>query len=334
MNLDVLIPSLLFPAPMQKLLPPPNILALEQMLARADHRVDPASEDVPWLCERWGIEAPCPVAALLAEHDGIDVSHHAWLFAEPFHHSPEQQWQKLSPARLLELTSIETSDIIAALNANFADRGLMFFAPTLARWYVRCEPGEIPVTTSIAKASFGSPLDYQPKSTGSLNWRAIQNEAQMLIFAHPVNAAREMAGKPLISGVWFWGGGVRSSNITPSYDRVVADAPLAIQLAKNAGIDVQPLTWPSVQSANGNVLAVIDDCEHLARDFHMDQMKAELERLDREWFQPIAEALRAGNIERLTLYATTAESTHTFHLKRRDLRLRFWRANKSLASYA
>ena len=333
MNLDVLIPSLLLPAPMHKLGPPPNLPALERLLARADRRVEATQAGSSWLCERWGLTPPYPLAAMLAEFDGLDALRKAWMFAEPFHHSPEQKWQKLSPARLLELTTSESAEIIAALNTNFSDRGLMFFAPTPARWYVRCEPGEIPVTMSIAKASFGSPLDFQPKSTGSLNWRAIQNEAQMLIFAHPVNAAREIAGKPLISGVWFWGGGVRPALNKPSYDRVVTDAPLAAQLAKNSGIDVRPLTWSSVQSADGNVLAVIDACENLARDVDFLKWKPALERLDRDWFQPISDALRAGRIERLSLYAQIAECTHVFSLSRRDLSMRFWRTNKPLASY-
>ena len=334
MNLDVLIPSLLLPAPMHKLVPPPNLPALERLLARADRRVEATQAGSSWLCERWGLTPPYPLAAMLAEFDGLDALRNAWMFAEPFHHSPEQKWQKLSPARLLELTTSESAEIIAALNTNFSDRGLMFFAPTPARWYVQCEPGEIPVTTPITQASFGSPLEYQPKSMGALNWRAIQNEAQMLIFAHPVNAAREAAGKVLISGVWFWGGGVPPANITTSYERVVADTPLARQLAKNSAIDVQPLTWPSVQSAKGNVLAVIDDCEGLARDFDFLKLKPELERLDREWFQPISDALRDGRIERLTLYAPIAERTHVFRLSRRDFSLRFWRSNKPLASYA
>ena len=334
MNLDVLIPSLLLPAPMHKLLPPPNIPALEQLLARADRRINATKAGASWLCDCWGIAAPYPIAPLLAEHDGIDVSNHAWLFAEPFHHSPQQQWRKLSPARFLELSSDESAELIAALNANFADRRLTFFAPTPARWYVRCDPMEIPATTPIDLAGIGSPLDYQPQSSGALNWRSIQNEAQMLLFAHPVNAAREATGRPLISGVWFWGGGTRPVIAKPAYQRVAASSPLAIQLARRAGIKVQPMTWDSVRSASGTVLAVADSCDALARDDDWLKWAQELERLDREWFLPLLDALGAGIVASLTIHAPLADAIQTFHLTRRQHSFRFWRASKSLSTYA
>ena len=334
MNLDVLIPSLLLPAPMHKMLPPPQVPALERLLARADRQVAVVPPGVSWLCERWGMDSPYPIAPLLAEYDGIDTSTHAWMFAEPFHHAPEQKWQKLSPAHLLELTVAESADLITTLNAHFADRALTFSSPTASRWYVCCNPAEVPQTTPLNQALFGSPLDYQPTSLGSINWRAIQNEAQMLLYSHPVNAERETSGKPLVSGVWFWGGGAMPTFKKPAYDRVIANTPLATQLARNSGIDVYPLTWNSVPSTKGSALVVLDSCADFARDHDLLKWAQELERLDREWFLPISTALGNGSIERLTIHSPLADWTQTFQLTRRNYRFRFWRASKPLGSYA
>ena len=278
--------------------------------------------------------APYSISPMLAEYDGIDTSNDAWMFAEPFHHAPEQKWQKLSPARLLELNARESAELIAALNAHFADRALTFSAPTPARWYVRCNPAEVPQTTPLDQARLGSPLDYQPKSPGSINWRAIQNEAQMLLFSHPVNAARETTGKPLVSGVWFWGGGVQPKLTKPAYDRVIASSSLAVQLAKNSALNVYPLVWDSLPSTAGNALVVIDSCADFVRDFDLMKWGHELERLDREWFLPISKALVNGTIQRLTIHAPLAEWTQTFQLTRRNYRFRFWRATKPLSSHA
>ncbi|MBL0123469.1 MAG: hypothetical protein IPP88_12295 [Betaproteobacteria bacterium] len=236
MNLDVLIPSLFLPAQIHTQFPPPAVPALERLLARADRQVEGATGASSWLFQRWGVGAPYAIAPLLAEHDGLDASNDGWMFAEPVHLIADRHRLKMFPAGFLEVSAAETAELISTLNVHFADRGLEFHAPVPAslprRWYVRCPPSEIPATTSPEAARSGSLADFQPTSTGTLNWRSLQNEAQMLFFGHPVNEAREEAGKPTISGVWFWGGGARPTIRKPSFESVVANSALAMALAK------------------------------------------------------------------------------------------------------
>jgi len=338
MNLDVLIPSLLLPAQIHTLFPPLTVPALERLLSRADSRAEGAHVASTWLCERWGIGAPFPIAPLLAEYDGLDASREGWMFAEPVHLIPDRNRLKLFPAGFLEISAAETVELVTALNAHFADRHLEFFAPAPTaqppRWYVRCPSAEIPATTSPAAARSGSLADFQPQSTGALNWRALQNEAQMLFFGHPVNEAREAQGKPVVSGVWFWGGGALPDVQVPAYDHVAASGALAAALAKKSAIELRPPAWPSIQSARGNVLAVIDSCAELAGNADFSAWGAEVERLDREWFLPISNALAKGAIERLSLHVPDLAGTRTFHITRRGQMLRFWRAAKPLSRYA
>ncbi len=338
MNLDVLIPSLLLPSPMQKLLSPPVAPALEKLLARADRRVEVTPAGSMWLSERWGLNEPYPIAPLLADFDGLEPSSDGWMFAEPVKLELEGNLLKLFPARFLELTTAETGALVSALNVHFGDQHLQFFAPTTAastqRWYVRCPPTEIPNTTSSNDARFGPLIDFQPRSTGTIDWRSLQNESQMLFFSHPVNAAREAAGKPPISGVWFWGGGCLPKLNKPMYDRVVASSPLAMQLATTSGIELRPLSWDSIQSAQGNVLAVIDSCAELAGDFDLPGWGREIERLECDWFLPMALALKKGVIERLNLYVPATGHMQYFHITRRNQFRRFWRSAKPLSSYA
>jgi hypothetical protein len=167
-----------------------------------------------------------------------------------------------------------------------------------------------------------------------MNWRSLQNEAQMLFFSHPVNEAREATGKPMISGVWFWGGGVLPELRNPSFDRVVTKSPLATALAKKSGIEVLAPSWNSIQSAQGKVLAVIESCGEFAGNADFPAWGHELERLDREWFMPLLQALGKGLIQRVSFHVPGAESNRSFHLTRRNHLLRFWRTAKPLASYA
>lgn len=184
MNLDVLIPSLFLPAQIHTQFPPPAVPALERLLARADRQVEGATGASSWLFQRWGVGAPYGIAPLLAEHDGLDASNDGWMFAEPVHLIADRHRLKMFPAGFLEVSAAETAELISTLNVHFADRGLEFHAPVPAslprRWYVRCPPSEIPATTSPEAARSGSLADFQPTSTGTLNWRSLQNEAQML----------------------------------------------------------------------------------------------------------------------------------------------------------
>ena len=334
MNLDVFIPSLLLPVPIHKLVVPPVIPSLERLLARADRRFEVTPTGSSWLCERWGVTAPYPIAPLLADYDGLATSDDGWMFAEPVQLIPDRDLLKLVPGRLLGLTRDETAEFISELNGHFADRHLRFFAPTPDRWYVRCVPEEIPDTTPPNGTRFGSLADFQPQSVGNMDWRSLQNETQMLFFGHRVNEAREATGKPTVSGVWFWGGGVVPRLKKQTYDRVIASSALASQLAKKTRIDLQPLAWDSIQSAQGKVLVVIESCADFVRDGDLPAWGRELERLDQVWFLPMSQALGKGTIQRLRLYLPGDDYVQSFRITRHNQLLRLWRAAKPLASYA
>ncbi|MEP7156848.1 MAG: hypothetical protein ABI905_13805 [Betaproteobacteria bacterium] len=336
MNLDVLIPSLLLPAHLQSLIQPPVVPALERLLARADRRAGVALDAATWLGERWGVSVPYPIAALVAAHDGLQTGEGGWMFAEPVHMAADRDAVKLFPGRL-ELTGQESQEMITSLNAHFSTDGLEFFSPVPGRWYVRCDRDEIPATVSPEVARLAPLSENQPKSHGKLNWRALQNEAQMLLFSHPVNAAREAAGKNTVNGVWFWGGGVApqiARTVPTGYDLVLTDTPLASQLAVASGIPLLPALFASLKSAKGNVLVVLDRCEQAMGERDLDEWSRELGELDRQWFQPIAAALATGTISRLNIHTPGAAKPMSFHLTRTQQWLKFWRSTPSLGSYA
>lgn len=336
MNLEVLIPSLLLPAPLHKLISPPKAPALERLLARANRQYETAPSADAWLCARWGMKAPYPIAPLFAKQDGLDLANEGWMFAEPVHLVADRDRVKLYPARLLELKIDESAALIDKLNAHFADRGLRFYAPTADRWYVCCAPAEIPITTPANAVQTGSLADFQPESQGLLNWRSLQNEAQMLLFDHPVNTARDASGKPVVSGVWFWGGGELPALTKPAYDRVAADPGLAAALAEQSGVDSLslPLSWPALQSLRGTVLVVMDTCAAAAADGDLPAWESEVARLDREWFQPIAQGISQGPIRELVIHVPDGARTSSFRLTRRNHLLTFWRSTKPLSTYA
>ena len=174
----------------------------------------------------------------------------------------------------------------------------------------------------------------QPASAGKVKWRAVQNESQMLLFNHPVNDARQQSGKPVISGVWFWGGGTLAEANKPKYGFVAADAALPRALARQSVIKTAALDWANIVNAQGDVLAVVTSPADALDTVDLERWAIELAKLDRDFFAPVSAALASGQISSLNIYVPNDERTTVYHLRPHDLRFRFWRATKSLINHA
>ena len=334
MNLEVHIPYLLLPAPFSKMIANPQAPALEKLLARADRKLVNLADGYSSLAERWGMKPPYPAAAIFAQWDGFATGDSAWMFAEPVNLAPEQDWLKLAPARLLDVTADESAQLVGALNQHFSADGVHFSNREPGRWYVQCARKEIPDTTAVDAARLDPLIESQPVSKGAINWRALQNEAQMLFHVHPVNQSREAAGKPMINGIWFWGGGIAPVLTKPDIDFLFADTPPVLQLAKQTGIKTFPLDSSALKGLQGHALVVIDELSNLARDFDLLGWVGAVERLNQYWFAPISKLLSQGTIARLSIHATSSGQEQIFTLTRQQLLLRFWRSNRHLSSYA
>lgn len=323
MNLEVHIPHLIVPKPFSGLISTPHVPHLEKLLARADRTVIERPEGFEAVSEQWGLKPPYAMAPVAAQQDGLPAHEQAWLFAEPVNLSLQRDWLKLAPARMLDITANEAVTLIEALNHHFREDGLTFFSGTADRWYVQCDPSEIPTTTPTERTKFDpASKNCQPQSHGNIQWHAIQNEAQMLLHSHAVNAAREAAGKPVINGVWFWGGGTLPMLAKPPFDAVIANNPLVHHFAKQTDIGALPFALESLQQLLGNGLLVIEDAATM------------IEELDRTWFQTIAQFLRAGTISRLHIVTSSAGVEQQFALSPRNFFWRRWRQTKPLSSYA
>ena len=79
-------------------------------------------------------------------------------------------------------------------------------------WHVTCDK-EVNVLTERPDWLIGEPL--RPNLPRGKDARLVErwmNELQMLLFSHPVNAAREERGLPPINVVWLWGFGAGTNN--------------------------------------------------------------------------------------------------------------------------
>lgn len=140
-----------------------------------------------------------------------------WLCVDPvqlrFHH----EQIVLADASTLALTTDEAELFIAGLNRDFADLGV-FDAPSADRWYLKLSPAllnlaparfaDVPPLSAVAGRRLHGDAVHLQSSLSQAKVRHWQNEIQMWLHAHPVNAQRRAQGLAEVNGVWLWGGGV------------------------------------------------------------------------------------------------------------------------------
>ena len=303
MKFDVFLPSLLVSPDWFADSAPPCLPALETLLAHG--RAQIVDEWPMPLLTAFGFNDA--IAAISAHGDSIETDAAGWMFAEPAHFQADRDTVNLFPASHLDISADEAAVLINALNTNFADRGLAFSCGESGRWYVRCDPQELPQTTSIRAAQRGAVFEKLPLSTGKLSWKAIQNEAQMLFHSHAVNEQREAAGKLPINGLWFWGEGVLPNMPVggkSSIGAVFGDTALSNGLAKLCNARFTPLGNWNISNFPPPADRIVLVPEALA-NFHergdINGWQNAALKLDTQIFSPLLASLRTGEIDEVSL---------------------------------
>jgi hypothetical protein len=213
-----------------------------------------------------------------------------------------------------DLSAPETAALTQALNKFFAPDGLRFVASEGSRWYVECVAPQRIATTPLWRAIGGSMLVQLPTGADAPAWRARLNEVQMLLHAHPVNAAREENGRPRVASLWWWGGGPWPAIGPATVDAVVGGPRWVVAACAAGRIDFQPRRSGAasiLQTGLGRTLLILDD------DWEQSAMTPEpIVRWDREWFGALRAALDAGRLEQATLLFPWGEGALRVELAR------------------
>lgn len=332
-DLEVLVPGLLGPVPLDAVPSNPaqslQTTVLDRLLSRGRLLAGGEADLERSLLMRFGAEASAPYVLAV---DAPDWDRQGfWWHADPVHLRADRDRLRLFDAPFLAITQDEADALVAAFNAHFAEDGLVLWAPTPSRWYLRTEQPPQLETTALRQAVGQAINGLLPTGPDARRWAGLMNEAQMLFFQSPVNQARERAGRPVISGVWPWGGGDWRA-LSPPADSLVlmADLPLARGLAEAAGIHCHPLERPSVERLAPTVkILMIDEAPEAAlRQQDLSAWWSAIECLDQR-LQPWLQQLRAGRLASIHLNACDARA---WRVQRRDLK-RFWRRIRPLRDW-
>ncbi|WP_242107625.1 phosphoglycerate mutase [Luteimonas aquatica] len=262
-------------------------------------------------------EGQWPIAALSRQADAGDAEGAAWLRADPVWLRPDINGVRLmAHGEALQATQADCEALLPALKPVFGDAGFALDAPLPARWYLRLpREARIPAFADPAEALGDDLFEHMDAGAEARRWRALENEAQIVLHNHPWNAQRAARGLPPINALWFWGGGtLPAAGVrmpSPHAGMFSDDATAQALAAGTSQVAALPARYPG---GEGDLL------------FDLTQTR-DLAWVEHEWLQPALAALRRGAIGRLEL---DDEAGRVLRLDRWH-RLRFWRGPSSRA---
>ena len=283
------------------------------------------------LCELFDIpfQGEAPIAPISAAFDGLAAG--CWLRADPVNLNLQRDQLLLAG---VQVGSEEAAALCASLNAHFAGQGMEFFAPHPQRWYVRLDALPLMRTTPLSQVIGGDVRGVLPRGADAPSWHQLLNEIQMLLYAHPLNEAREARGESIINSVWFWGGGEAVVSLHENFQGVSSDDVLVEMFAKAAGVPFSP--WPKqwrAEDCNGQQLLVWTGLRSALQRGDLAAWRTALQDFESGYAQPLWQALRSGEIAQLQLDVLGGDSIRRVRLTRGDT-WAFWRRARRLAEYS
>lgn len=335
-RLTFLVPALFWPDPAEdRPYAGLELPALHRLLGRAaiERLADPSVED--WLAQRFGLapDRDIPAAALSLLAHRRHPADRQWMRADPVHLQPQGTELFLVRGADLGISADEAAALTASLGELAREDGLVLEALTPAAWLVGADALPRLRTTPLSAAHGRSIDPLLPTGDDARRWMRLLSEMQMLLHAHPVNSARETAGRPTINSVWLWGTGALPDAIARPFDAVVGGDTVTRGLALQSGARILSAQgFAEVAAVDGeSVLVDYRAAEDAAARGDGTAWRAALQALDHRWLGPALEAVSAGRLARIAIAGLGGRVGIEARLARGALR-RFWRRPRTLAA--
>ena len=298
--------------------------ALQRLLGQGARLERPAALSemlaVPWRGSTEGL------ARLLARQAGLPAEQGDWLLADPVHLRVDRDRALLADIGVMSLSQAEADELAATLNRHFAEDGWRIHPLEPGRWLLQLEAAAAASFTPLPDAVGEDVNAHLPRGERGLDWSRLLNEAQMLLYTHPLNDAREARGELSVNSLWLWGGGAEPGWRAPA-EQVFADEDWLGLIAAEAGAPCLPAPYDFAgfidQAGGRDSLLLLDALQAAAQYRDAWGWRDALLRLERDWFAPLLQALRQGRIDSLTLRAHGPKGLE-LNIRRNDL-WKFWK---------
>jgi hypothetical protein len=328
------------------LLPPPELgdalwrtvdaPRLKKMLTRAAFTTNATVDSSALLCGTFGIarQQDWPLAPLLARaenlaaNDNSDTNSGYWLCATPVHLETRRNALMLTDPAALEITAAESTAFAAMLAEHLREEHITLHAPRLDRWFLQCDTPPMMTTAGLDTVMGRDVRTFLPQGPDSPRWHRILTEIQMLLHTHPLNDAREARGAAPVNSVWLWAGGTLPPPAAAPFDAVCSDDAIVCALARHCGcaVEARPhiITLETLKA--GSHLLSFELLAPLMRQGDMQAWSTAVTALNRDWFNPLFDALQAHRLSALTLISSNDSGTRQFVMRNSDA-MKFWRKN-------
>jgi hypothetical protein len=314
----------------------PQSPTLELIAARGAHEHLGAASFEETTCRLFGLERDAdrdlPIAALTyaLDHDGARPEGFC-LRADPVYLEAGIRELILQPTDVLALSMEEANALVETLNAHFGADGLRFEAARPERWYLHVDQPDKLATYPISQVVGKDIHPLLPTGRRTTFWHAMLNELQMVLHQAPLNQKREARGAVPVNSVWLWGAGEPPGKWRADWTHVWSDDFIVRSLALATGAADRPApqdaaTWLAELKGGRHLVVVQPLFEPAAMD-DLAAWQGALEQLERDWFQPLLQAVRRRRVARLTVIGSEG---CRLSATRTQLR-RFWRRRRSLA---
>jgi len=185
------------------------------------------------LAQALGLPAadPIPWAAWQAINSGQEAPGAAWAFITPCHWQVGQAQVTLLDPQQLALPEDESRALLAAMQPYFAEDGITLLFDRPGRWLAR---GELFRDLSSASLQRVVGQDVAPWMPASPTLRRLQNEMQMLLYAHPLHDARTARRALPVNSFWISGSGaLEATPLVPAEPPVVPQQLIAPALQQD-----------------------------------------------------------------------------------------------------
>lgn len=170
-----------------------------------------------------GGDGHLPWAAWQAGHDDIDPGELAWGLLTPAHWLLGTDQVSLVDPETLQLDAAASRTLFEAVQPLFTSEGFVMRWGAPLRWYAAHESLRGLRTASLDRVIgrnvdrwlVGDAADTADAAPRRL-LRRLQNEVQMLLYTHPMNDAREAAGRLTVNSFWLSGCGAAQAARTPA----------------------------------------------------------------------------------------------------------------------
>ena len=157
-----------------------------------------------------------PWAAWQAQASGIDIKGQAWGLLSPCHWLMGRETLTLLDPDELRLTEAEARSFLEVLRPWFEEEGWTLVYATPTRWYA-AHPSLVSLPTASLDRVIGrNPDVWMPDHPQARLIKRLQNEVQMLMYEHPLNAPREAAGQLTVNSFWLSGTGQLPNQPAPA----------------------------------------------------------------------------------------------------------------------